>query len=54
VIAGTSKGKIEAAIRRQMYNRKAGNGTPKKWDGEAARRIIDVLIRVHCAGGSFQ
>jgi UDP-N-acetylglucosamine 2-epimerase (non-hydrolysing) len=54
VIAGTSRERIEVAIQRQMHDRKAGNGTPKKWDGEAAQRIIDVLIGIHCAAGSSQ
>jgi UDP-N-acetylglucosamine 2-epimerase (non-hydrolysing) len=45
VIAGTSKEKIEAAIRHQM-GRKAGHVMPKHWDGQAAVRIVDVLTRV--------
>jgi UDP-N-acetylglucosamine 2-epimerase (non-hydrolysing) len=45
VIAGTTKGTIEAAIRRQM-GRKDGQSMPKNWDGQAATRIVDVLTRV--------
>jgi UDP-N-acetylglucosamine 2-epimerase (non-hydrolysing) len=44
IIAGTSKERIREAIRQQM-ERKGKNGVPKKWDGQAAPRIIDVLIR---------
>ncbi len=43
VIAGTTKEKIAAAIRLQM-NRKAAKSLPKKWDGQAATRILDVLL----------
>jgi len=46
VIAGTGKARIQAAIRAQM-NRKASDRMPKHWDGRAAERIIDVLIRAH-------
>jgi UDP-N-acetylglucosamine 2-epimerase (non-hydrolysing) len=46
IIAGTGKDTIKDAIRRQM-ERKVGNGMPKHWDGHAATRIIDVLIRTH-------
>ena len=46
IVAGTRKQGIEDAIRRQMI-RKGGNGVPKNWDGRAAKRILDVLIRVH-------
>lgn len=45
VIAGTTKGRIETAIRRQM-GRKDGYSMPKNWDGQAATRIVDVLTRV--------
>lgn len=46
VIAGTGKARIQAAIRAQM-DRKPGDRMPKHWDGRAAERIIDVLIRAH-------
>jgi UDP-N-acetylglucosamine 2-epimerase (non-hydrolysing) len=43
-IAGTKKESINDAIRRQT-GRKTSGGVPKKWDGQAATRIVDVLIR---------
>jgi len=46
IIAGTGKDRIRDAIRGQM-TRKAGHRMPKHWDGRAAERIIDVLIRAH-------
>jgi UDP-N-acetylglucosamine 2-epimerase (non-hydrolysing) len=46
IIAGTGKDRIRDAIRGQM-ERKAGHRMPKHWDGRAAERIIDVLIRTH-------
>jgi UDP-N-acetylglucosamine 2-epimerase (non-hydrolysing) len=46
VVAGTEKDRIRGAIRGQM-ERKAGHRIPKHWDGRAAERIIDVLIRTH-------
>lgn len=46
LIAGTEKNRIKNAIRQQK-ERKAGNGMPKHWDGRAAARIIDVLIRTY-------
>lgn len=48
VIAGTSKEGIREAIRQQMA-RKGSGGVPRNWDGQAAPRIIDVLIRAHHA-----
>ena len=44
VIAGTTKGKIEAAIRQQM-GRKDVHLMPKYWDGHAATRIVGILTR---------
>ena len=47
IIAGTTKERVEAAIRRQM----AGEGSdkmPTKWDGQAAKRIVDVLVSAYC------
>jgi UDP-N-acetylglucosamine 2-epimerase (non-hydrolysing) len=46
IIAGTTKERIAAAIQRQM-GRKDGSSKPEKWDGQAATRILDVLIRVN-------
>lgn len=43
VVAGTTKEKIAAAIRRQR-ERRGGHLIPEKWDGHAGRRIVDVLI----------
>jgi len=44
MVAGTDKEKIKEAIRRQL-GAKNRNGAPKNWDGRAASRIVDVLIR---------
>ncbi|MGH9326667.1 MAG: non-hydrolyzing UDP-N-acetylglucosamine 2-epimerase [Terriglobia bacterium] len=44
VLAGTSKEGIRNSIRRQL-NSKNGHCLPKGWDGKAATRIVDVLIR---------
>jgi len=43
-IAGTRADTIKDAVRRQM-SRKMEVGAPKNWDGRAAVRIIDVLLR---------
>ena len=48
IVAGTSRERIREAIRRQMES-KGGNAVPKNWDGQAAPRIIDILIRSHQA-----
>ena len=45
-IAGTKKESINDAIRRQTGRRTSG-GVPKKWDGQAATRIVDVFIRTY-------
>jgi len=45
-IAGTKTDTIKGAIRRQL-GRKRENGVPKNWDGRAAVRIIDTLVRRH-------
>jgi len=50
IVAGTSKEGIRNAIRRQMQG-KSGGGMPKNWDGQAATRIIDLLIRTHVNRG---
>jgi UDP-N-acetylglucosamine 2-epimerase (non-hydrolysing) len=44
VIAGTTKEGLASAIQRQM-GRKGPNAVPEKWDGQAAPRILEVLIR---------
>jgi UDP-N-acetylglucosamine 2-epimerase (non-hydrolysing) len=43
VVAGTTRDKIAAAIRRQM-GRQNGHSIPEKWDGQAGRRIVDLLV----------
>ena len=48
VIAGTKKENIQAAIRRQLG--KTGGDAPKNWDGHAAQRIVEVLVRAHDEG----
>jgi UDP-N-acetylglucosamine 2-epimerase (non-hydrolysing) len=45
-IAGTKAPQIKAAIRRQL-ERTPGGAAPEKWDGHAAGRIVDVLVRAH-------
>src|SRR6267143_604457 len=45
-IAGTKTDTIKGAIRRQL-GRKRENGAPKNWDGQAAARIIDILVRTY-------
>jgi UDP-N-acetylglucosamine 2-epimerase (non-hydrolysing) len=45
-IAGTENHRIKDAIRLQMQ-RKFGSGAPQYWEGRAATRIVDVLVRVH-------
>jgi UDP-N-acetylglucosamine 2-epimerase (non-hydrolysing) len=46
VVAGTTKENIAAAIRRQMQ-RDTGHSIPEMWDGQAAKRIVDILICVY-------
>jgi UDP-N-acetylglucosamine 2-epimerase (non-hydrolysing) len=46
-IAGTKNDTIKDAIRRQMSRKREG-GVPENWDGQAAARIIDILVRQHC------
>lgn len=45
VVAGTTKDKIAAAILRQMEP-KNGYRVPERWDGNAAKRILQVLTDV--------
>ena len=43
-LAGTSPESIRNVISRQLM-RKIGGAIPEKWDGHAAGRIVDVLVR---------
>jgi len=54
VLAGTQKEKIRQAVRRQMATKYCNERAPEKWDGQAARRILDVLIRTQLAKTSSQ
>ncbi len=45
IIAGTSRDGIRAAIQTQLH-RKTGATIPAHWDGRAATRIVEVLVRV--------
>jgi UDP-N-acetylglucosamine 2-epimerase (non-hydrolysing) len=45
IVGGIRKEGIQTAIRRQRM-RKCYNSNPKHWDGLAAQRILDLLIRV--------
>ena len=47
-LAGTNSENVKDAIRRQSM-RQDGGGIPEKWDGQAAARIVQVLIRAHAA-----
>jgi UDP-N-acetylglucosamine 2-epimerase (non-hydrolysing) len=47
IVAGTTAPEIGAAIRRQLV-RTPGGTAPEKWDGHAATRLVDVLVRA-CA-----
>jgi len=51
VVAGTSKEGIRDAIRVQML-RETGNAMPKNWDGQAAKRILEVLIQAQAEKAS--
>jgi UDP-N-acetylglucosamine 2-epimerase (non-hydrolysing) len=44
VLAGVAADDIRRAIGQQMGRRPAGRCTPPKWDGQAATRIVDVLL----------
>jgi UDP-N-acetylglucosamine 2-epimerase (non-hydrolysing) len=46
IIAGTTKEGIAEAIRKQM-NRKGASSVPKNWDGHAASRIVEILVRAN-------
>jgi UDP-N-acetylglucosamine 2-epimerase (non-hydrolysing) len=45
-IAGTSPNTIKEAIRLQRSRQRKG-GLPKNWDGQAAARIIEILVQRH-------
>jgi UDP-N-acetylglucosamine 2-epimerase (non-hydrolysing) len=53
MVAGTNTDGIKDAIRHQIGRKKKG-GVPKNWDGQAAARIIDCLVRRHCEKTSFR
>ena len=44
ILAGTDTEGIKRAVRRQIERRISGSA-PEKWDGQAAIRIVDVLLR---------
>jgi UDP-N-acetylglucosamine 2-epimerase len=44
VIAGTRKENIRRAVKEQTNPRKQAQ-IPEKWDGKAAGRIVEVLMR---------
>lgn len=46
VLAGTNTECIRNTVRQQIA-RKFSSSVPEKWDGQAAMRIVDVLVRVH-------
>jgi UDP-N-acetylglucosamine 2-epimerase (non-hydrolysing) len=46
IVAGTEPERIRAAIHRQLRGQVTGGAVPVKWDGRAATRIVDVLVRV--------
>lgn len=52
-IAGTTSGTIKEAIRCQIVRQREACA-PKNWDGHAAARIVDILIRNHCEKRSVQ
>ena len=48
VIAGTKKENVQEVIRLQMH-RESKSAMPKNWDGNAAARIVDILVQTHAA-----
>jgi UDP-N-acetylglucosamine 2-epimerase (non-hydrolysing) len=46
-IAGTTTHTIKEAIRCQIVRQRKACA-PKNWDGHAATRIVDILVRCHC------
>lgn len=49
VIAGTESSRIANAVREQL-GRKFQDRRPPHWDGRAARRIVEILVRSHPKG----
>jgi UDP-N-acetylglucosamine 2-epimerase (non-hydrolysing) len=49
VLAGTQKETIKSAVRSQMTKRFRDQHALEKWDGQAAKRIIDALIGIQLA-----
>jgi UDP-N-acetylglucosamine 2-epimerase (non-hydrolysing) len=47
IVAGTAQKNIAAAIRCQV-GKKGGNTRPEKWDGQASRRIVEILVAAYC------
>jgi UDP-N-acetylglucosamine 2-epimerase (non-hydrolysing) len=47
VIAGTESANIRRAVKEQLGYQKQGR-VPEKWDGQAAGRIVEVIVRVFC------
>ena len=45
-LIGTSPEKLANALKRLMAGKWKKGGIPEKWDGNAARRIVDVLVDV--------
>ena len=45
-LAGNKKEDILNCYRQIVENGKPGASIPPKWDGKAAERIVDILIRV--------
>ena len=43
MLAGTTKENIDSVIQKQL-RRKTPRETPEKWDGQSARRIVEVLV----------
>lgn len=44
IIAGTEKEKVRRAIHEQM-TRKYETTPPENWDGQAAKRIVEILVQ---------
>jgi len=44
IIAGTSQEKIRRAVKEQLSQRKQAR-SPEKWDGKAAGRIVEAIVR---------
>ncbi|MGH9407505.1 MAG: non-hydrolyzing UDP-N-acetylglucosamine 2-epimerase [Terriglobia bacterium] len=46
IIAGTTRERIAAAIRLQAA-RKTARNMPAKWDGQAAKRIVEIMLQAY-------